>query len=88
MPTTTQTLSARFDVDAYHARPKDTIRWTATRSGRGCDECAALQHETRGQYGPRHPARQRRAITGGPDLLLCHTHADAWRTRDTYHLHP
>lgn len=84
---TTDSLSARFDADSYHARPKDLIRWTTATGQRPCDECAALQHETHGTH-PRKPARHRRAITEGPDLLLCHPHAEAWKDRDAYDLNP
>lgn len=78
------TLSAQFDADRYHLRPKDTIRWSTVRGSTPCDECGALQYETRGRYRSRRPARHRRTIAGGPDLLLCHSHAAAWHARDDY----
>lgn len=81
--TTTPLLSDVFDTDHYRARPTDNITWTPRRTTQPCDECAALQHQTRGAAGPRRPAKHRRTIT--PDniaLLLCHNHADAWRARD------
>lgn len=64
-------------------------RYTPLRALRlpPCDECSALQHETRGAYGARARAKYTRTLThrGAPTkpLRLCTQHAQVWRTRDT-----
>lgn len=76
-------LSARFGNGEYRAGPGMKVKWTrkAPRARADCDECAALQHETRGAYGPRRQVRARRAVTG-TTLDLCAAHAVAWKSRD------
>lgn len=87
MPDTTARLSVILDNDDQHARPTDKVRWTRATGTAPCDECVALQHETRGEHR-RKPARHRRTIPGGPAALsLCSLHAEAWRARDDYHGH-
>lgn len=76
-------LSDAFDNDKYRARPTDGVSWAPVRTAQPCDECAAVQHQTHGAAGPRRPARTRRSITPQITLLLCHIHADSWRTRDS-----
>lgn len=88
---TLPTLSRQFDSDSYRARPTDSITWRAVaRTARQlCDECRAIQHETRGESGRPNPARHRRSIDGaGVDLMLCVGHADAWHTRDDIDTEP
>lgn len=84
-------LSRQFDCERYRALPTDQVTWTAQpRSPRvNCDECGAIQHETRGASGRPNPARHRRRIGGaGEYLVLCETHAQAWRDRDAYDTEP
>ncbi len=86
--TTTTTLSAKFADDPnYRARAGRMPSWTtiARPTARlACSECAQLQHETRGRCGARMLPRQRRSFPNQHDaaLLLCTTHADAWRQLD------
>lgn len=75
-------LSTAYDTPEYRAAGR-AVRWSAYKGTREhCAECAARQHETRGAYGPRMRPTQRRALPGGPTLLLCGCHAQAWRDRD------
>ncbi|HEX5522697.1 MAG TPA: hypothetical protein VFX53_04565 [Pedococcus sp.] len=46
-----------------------------------CQECSHLQHETRGDFGPRRQAKRRRRYDG-TQLDLCRAHAQAWQERD------
>ena len=85
MSTPTTGLSTALDTDTYRARPSDDIRWSKAAGSAPCDECVALQHETRGAHR-REPARRRRAVVGGPSLLLCQRHADTWGARDDHDL--
>ncbi|OBA54439.1 hypothetical protein A5789_22020 [Nocardia sp. 852002-51101_SCH5132738] len=79
----TAPLSQTYDAPLYRATAQDKPTWDQlTRSRGDCDECAALQHESHGKYGPRAKARQKRAFHGGPELLLCSAHALAWHDRD------
>lgn len=82
--TTTAPLSKAFENPSYRASATEKPKWTPVKvkAPMACDECAAVQHETRGTYGPRANARQRRAFVGGPILRLCTRHANAWRERD------
>jgi hypothetical protein len=90
-PENTAELSAKFGTDPdYRASAGRRPSWAkiANPSARGamCAECAQLQHETRGQFGPRMQPRTRRSfpakVGGGPALSLCTRHAQAWRDRD------
>lgn len=49
-----------------------------------CIECFARQHETKGECGPRHPAKTRRQFpkVPGSRLDLCRGHEQLWRQRD------
>lgn len=89
---TAAALSKHYDTDTYRARPTDidSITWRAVpRTPRQpCDECGALQHQTRGASGRPQPARQRRHLDGVRDLLLCVDHSDAWHARDDYDTEP
>lgn len=87
----TSVFSRQFDSERYRALPTDEITWTAQpRSPRAtCDECGAIQHETRGASGRPAAARHRRRVGGaGEYLLLCETHAEAWRERDATDTEP
>ncbi|MGW4117091.1 hypothetical protein [Nocardia sp. NPDC004711] len=93
----TAELSQRYSKDPdYRASAERKPSWAkiTNPSARGafCDECANLQHETGGKFGPRMQPRQRRhfptktvngeKVGGGPALRLCTRHAEAWRERD------
>jgi hypothetical protein len=96
-------LSAKYRTDPqYRASIEWRPRWAkvANPAGRGvtCHECAALQHETHGRFGPRMQPRKRRSFptksepdparvgaviqVKGPTLLLCSRHACAWDAMD------
>lgn len=80
-------LSWHYDTVEYRLGPtQPKATWTSvtgSAAGAACDECARLQHETRGAFGPRmRPRHQRTVLGGGPTLALCGTHATAWRDRD------
>lgn len=86
-PSTAAPLSAFYDTAVYHLERGMAAKWTKGGGGRGahCDECARIQHETRGASGPRMAPRERRTIAhgeGSVSLLLCSRHAAAWRDRD------
>lgn len=92
---TSASLSQRYATQPdYQARPGDRPRWSkidTPPAGAMCDECAQLQHETRGRYGPRKQPRERRtfpAIAGkraaGPALRLCYQHAQVWHAKDDH----
>jgi hypothetical protein len=68
-------------------QPWDTVKWTrrAAKSRLDCQECAMVQHETRGAYHPRRRAKLRRTTSFGSRLDLCNAHAQAWKTRDACH---
>lgn len=76
-------LSQEFANGEHRAGPGVKVKWTrrATRSRADCDECTALQHETRGAYWPRRQVRNRRSVNGNT-LDLCSAHAAAWKDRD------
>ncbi|MFD7045618.1 hypothetical protein [Rhodococcus jostii] len=78
-------LSTTYANPSYRASAQEKPKWTPVKvkAPIPCDECAAVQHETRGRFGPRASARQRRGFVGGPILRLCTRHANAWRERDT-----
>lgn len=74
-------LSAHFDTPEYRlSRTQPRATWT-TKVGTYCDECAQLQHETRGASGPRMQPKQRRTVARA-SLALCNRHANAWHDRD------
>ena len=76
-------LSQRFANGEHRAGPGVKVKWArrAPRSRADCDECTALQHETRGEYWPRRQVRVRRTVNG-TTLDLCAAHAAAWKDRD------
>ncbi|WP_280466549.1 hypothetical protein [Nocardia cyriacigeorgica] len=88
-PSTAAPLSAFYDTAVYRLGRGEVAQWTKGGGGRAahCDECARLQHETRGASGPRMAPRERRTVIrecpeGAVSLLLCTRHATAWRDRD------
>ena len=82
-------FSARYAVPLYRWKlgvpsPKWANLSTTTIP---CDECFALQHESRGAYGSRHQAKRRRTLPPtrqreGTVLNLCRSHAMSWQERD------
>ena len=84
VPETTAPLSRHYANRSYQATPAEVPKWTKTSATtKHCDECAMLQHETGGRFGPRKQPKHRRGFPGGPVLYLCSLHAQAWRDRDT-----
>lgn len=83
-PVDSAPMSKAFAVMSYRSSPEERPKWSAikVKNPMPCDECAAVQHETKGAYGPRANAKQRRAFKGGPILRLCTRHANAWHERD------
>lgn len=86
-PETTAPLSMHYANSDYRLSPtQPKANWARLSKPpvkAHCDECARIQHETRGASGPRMQPRHRRTIPdGGPKLLLCGRHAEAWRERD------
>ncbi|WP_067904544.1 hypothetical protein [Nocardia vaccinii] len=82
-----QALSARYDDPEYRASAAARPSWAKIATpptGAWCDECAQLQHETRGASGLRMPPRMRRSIPGHRELALklCSRHGQAWKERD------
>lgn len=77
-------LSTGLGGPARRLRLGETARWTRINvSTIDCQECAHVQHETQGRFGPRRLAKHRRTLpAGGPALDLCRGHAQAWRRRD------
>jgi hypothetical protein len=74
----------------YRGSRRDVPRYVPFAGKGDCDECAARQHETRGQLteggGVRAAAKCRRVFPGDGDgtaLLLCREHEQLWRERDT-----
>lgn len=76
-------LSERYAFGEYRAGPGIKVGWNAFKPRRraDCDECTALQHETKGAYWPRRQARHRRTM-GNTRLELCGAHTAAWKDRD------
>lgn len=80
--------ASRTTVNAHRAQTVVRVSWTPIKLKvpRPCQECARLQHETAGEFGPRADARHRRTalLAGGGKLALdlCSRHADTWRQRD------
>lgn len=81
-PVNSAPLSAMYGVPAYRSSPAEVAKYSPSSTQLPCDECVAVQHETRGQFGPRMQAKARRTFKGGPNLRLCRRHANAWRERD------
>lgn len=73
-------LAGQHEITA----PTQKVKWTrrAATSRVDCQECAMLQHETRGSYGPRRRAKWRRTTCLGAHLDLCTAHMQAWKARD------
>lgn len=78
-------LSKTLAACQYRLGPGDQARWIRINvKTLDCMECAHLQHETRGAFGPRRQAKRRR-IGPEPDfarLDLCRAHALVWEQRD------
>lgn len=81
-PTRQWTLSRLLNTPEQAARD-NVVHWSGIKSAKSpdCDECAAVQWETRGASGARSPARTVRRVRD-VKLHLCHQHAALWRARD------
>jgi len=75
-------LSTGLSGPPWRLRPGETATWTQLSVKTiDCQECAVLQHERRGEFGPRRQAKRRRKTEHGR-LDLCRAHAHAWHQRD------
>jgi hypothetical protein len=83
-PATDVPLSKHYSARPWRATQREMPKWTNYTSKTAyCDECVMVQHETRGEFGPRmQPRRKRMMPGGGPELKLCTRHAMAWEERD------
>ena len=78
-PRTPATLSHITSREATHGAP---VQWRKLmRHNVTCDECLALQYETKGRSTFHGPARIERHHKGTM-LYLCWTHAELWKARD------
>ena len=77
-------LSKRLAAFEYRLDRNEKAKWTSikVKGPRPCNECAYMQHETGGKFGPRRQAKHRRSHPMGPALELCHAHRDLWLERD------
>ena len=96
-------LSGKYRTDpAYRASAEWKPRWAKVANPASprnvCHECAQLQHETAGRFGPRMQPRKRRTFptktkadpakpgatiqVKGPTLLLCSRHTQTWEELD------
>lgn len=77
-------LSQKLSAFEYRLDRGEKAKWTAIKlkTYRPCNECAYMQHETGGSFGPRWQAKHRRAHPMGPVLELCTAHKDLWHKRD------
>jgi hypothetical protein len=77
-------LSRALSVAANRLAVEEAAKWTAikVKGVRPCQECAYMQHETGGAFGPRRQAKHRRTHPRGGAIELCTAHADLWKTRD------
>lgn len=77
-------LSKALAVYAYRLAADEAAKWSdiKVKAPRDCQECAQLQHETGGVFGPRRQAKHRRAHPMGPKLELCSAHTEQWKVRD------
>lgn len=76
-------LSTALSGPELRLRRGESAKWTPVRAYTlHCEECAHLQHELRGEFGPRRQVKYRRNTPTGLRLNLCRGHAMAWRTRD------
>lgn len=77
-------LSEKLSAFEYRLGGGERAKWTSikVKGPRPCDECAYMQHQTGGKFGPRRQAKHRRSHPMGPTLELCHAHRDLWLERD------
>jgi len=76
-------LSRWLASPGWRLVPGEKARWTDLRTTTvDCQECAHLQHEQNGNFGPRRQAKRRRVTPLGARLNLCREHALAWKQRD------
>jgi hypothetical protein len=77
-------LSEKLSAFEYRLNRGEKVKWTAikVKGYRPCQECAYMQHQTGGQFGPRRQAKHRRTHPMSPALELCTAHKDLWLDRD------
>jgi hypothetical protein len=76
-------LSQALATAGWRLQPGEKAKWTRLSTKHiDCVECGWLQHEMRGNYGPRRQAKRRRTIGHNVRLDLCRSHAEAWQRRD------
>lgn len=76
-------LSLMLSAPVYRLLGGQRAKWTdLSTTTIDCQECAMLQHETHGAYGPRRLAKHRRKHPDGPALDLCRAHTQTWKRRD------
>lgn len=82
-------LSKALAVYEFRLAADETAKWTdiKVKAPRDCQECAQLQHETRGPNDPRRQAKHRRTHPMGPKLELCSAHTEQWKVRDVEDSH-
>lgn len=82
-------LSKALAVYEYRLALDEVAKWTDIRvkAPKPCQECAQLQHETRGSFGPRRQAKHRRTHPMGPKLELRSAHTEQWKVRDAEDSH-
>jgi hypothetical protein len=77
-------LSLWLSAPVYRLTPGQRAKWTELHVKTvDWQECAMLQHETRGGFGPRRVAKHRRRLPSGMALDLCRAHTMAWKRRDS-----
>ena len=77
-------LSKALSGPDYRLRKDEKAKWTNVnlKTYRPCQECAAVQHETGGAFGPRRQIKKRRRVVGGKVIEMCQQHAQLWRELD------
>lgn len=88
-PRASAPLSRRYAAPAYRVASIHPPTWSKVTPARDafCHECAQVQHESQGAFGPRMRPRARRKLPGEDarsehTLLLCGPHATVWKDRD------
>lgn len=88
------TISKHHSTPVYKASKNRPSRYRNSGSRQPCEECAYVQHESRGsdvgrrrmQSGTRLLPEVKRGDKvihpAGPTLRLCSAHLDEWRARD------
>jgi len=79
----TQYVSLSKSLVSHRLRDGETARWgkLSLKKARPCQECIALQYETKGAFGPRRNAKVSRTVAN-LHLDLCSAHAQLWSSLD------